>query len=78
MSYIPLDFDRRLDVAARAPLAHAYCARLVNVRKREYAYAYAGWKLNGSKGDAPDRPAGLSLMAAQAVQRTLNELGLGA
>lgn len=75
---VPLDFDRRLDVAARAPLAHAYANRMQNARKREYAYAYAEWKLNGSKGDAPERPAGLSLMAAQAVQRTLNELGLGA
>ena len=57
-------------------LANRYLNMIRNAKKRAYGFAYLNWMKGGAVGNSPDPPAGLSVMAAQAVRMELDAMGL--
>ncbi len=56
--------------------ANRFVNMIRNAKKRAYGFAYLTWLKGGAIGDSPDPPAGLSVMAAQAVRMELDAMGL--
>jgi hypothetical protein len=52
--------------------AQQYVKSTRNASKKKYAEQYLQWKLG--RGPEPERPNDLSVMAAQAVEMTLNSI----
>ena len=54
--------------------AQAYVRKIRNASKRAYAETCLQWFVGGERGDVPERPAGLSVMGAQAARMRLREI----
>ena len=77
-------YQRALDLAASGqrlafdstcgPEAETYIRKIRNPGKREYAREYWRWMNRLGYGKEPQRPAGLSVMGAQAVRHELRDI----
>ncbi len=62
--------------AHKLAAANRYVNMIRNKNKRDYGFAYLAWLKGGAVGNEPERPAGLSVMGAQAVMIQLNAMKL--